>query len=305
MNDNTAAPAPHPIYGQLTVVPPDREAEAVVARMDQLNSSLKPWDFYECRLTFEVARETLRLGRLHQAEIALRAAQAAHAAAHWDVSHRSAALALAAGLSRHPALVLARLRDTRHGNELVADRWDILASAVEKRGDWTAPERLLALNLLDVPPDLREAPSDLDVPDGDDPRAHLLSIAAREARRHRDYAAALTPVDAIEREAAALGLAPDSPDLAAVNRAERSVTRRLAWFRSQFKATRRDPRPPDPGDLPASVAAEAYNARQKAKAAATPVAEPKPADPSATSPSPTPPHAGRAAPGPRPRRRRA
>ena len=157
----------------------------------------------------------------------------------------------AAGLSRHPALVLARLRDTRHGNELIAGRWDTLAAAVEKRGAWTAPERLLALNLLDVPPDLREAPNDLDVPDGSDPRAYLLSIAARESRRHRDYASALAPVDAIEREAAALGLGPDSPELAAVHRAERSVTRRLAWFRSQFKTSRRDPRPPDPGDLPA------------------------------------------------------
>ena len=101
------------------------------------------------------------------------------------------------------------------------------------------------------PPTSAKPPNDLDVPDGDDPRSHLLSIAARESRRHRDYATALAPVDAIEREAAALGLGPDSPDLAAVHRAERSVTRRLTWFRSQFKTSRRDPRPPDPGDLPA------------------------------------------------------
>ena len=250
MNNPHDAPAPHPIYGHLTVLPPDREALAVVERMDQLNSSLRPWDFYESRLTLEIARETLRLGRLHQAEIALRAARATKAAAHWDVTQRSAALALATGLSRHPALVLARLRDTKHGNEVVAGRWDTLAAAIERRGAWTAPERLLALNLLDVPPDLREAPNDLDVPDGEDPRAYLLSVAAREARRHRDYAAALTPVDAIEREAATLGLAPDSPELAAVHRDERCLTKRLAWFRSQFKATRTTPRPPDPGDLP-------------------------------------------------------
>ena len=250
MTDPNATPAPHPLYGHLTVLPPDREALAVVERMDQLSSSLKPWDFYECRLTLEVARETLRLGRLHQTEIALRAARVQHAAAHWDVTRRSAALAIASGLSRHPALVLARLRDTKHGNEVVAGRWDILAAAIEKRGSWTAPERLLALNLLDVPPDLREAPSDLDVPDGEDSRAYLLSIAARESRRHRDYAAALTPVDAIEREAATLGLAPDSPELAAVHRAERCLTKRLAWYRSQFGTSRHTPRPIDPGDLP-------------------------------------------------------
>ena len=294
MNDTHDAPAPHPLFGKLTVLPPDREAEAVVERMDQLNSSLKPWDFYECRLTFEVARETIRLGRLHQTEIALRAARAQHAAAHWDVTRRSAALALAAGLSRHPALVLARLRDTKHGNEVVASRWDTLAAAMERRGAWTAAERLLALNLLDVPPDLREAPSDLDVPDGDDPRAHLLSIAAREARRHRDYAAALTPVDAIEREAAALGLSPDSPELAAVNRAERCLTKRLAWYRSQFKATRTDPRPIDPGDLPNKMPP---NWRDPHAPRDEPVASPDRTE------SANPPKPGRASPNARRRRR--
>ena len=246
------APAPHPLFGELIVVPPDQEAEAVVARTRQWNSSLKPWDLTECWLVQDVARETFRLERIHQREIALRAAQATQAQNHWDEDRRSAAKSVAAGLSRNPAHTLALLRHTKHGCELIAGRWDALAAALETRGSWTAPERLLALNLLDVPPELREAPSALDAPAGVDPLDHLREVAADEAARHRRFARNLEPVDAIERESAALGLGADTPELAALRKEERLSTRQLAWCRSQFKSNRLKGRidPSDAGPAP-------------------------------------------------------
>ena len=243
------APAPHPLFGELIVVPPDQEAEAVVARTRQWNSSLKPWDLTECWLVQDVARETFRLERIHQREIALRAAQATQAQSHWDEDRRSAVKSVAAGLSRNPAHTLALLRHTKHGCELIAGRWDTLAAALETRGSWTATERLLALNLLDVPPELREAPSALDAPAGVDPLDHLREVAADEAARHRRFARNLEPVDAIERESAALGLGADTPELASLRKEERLSTRQLAWCRSQFKSSRLKGRI-EPGDAP-------------------------------------------------------
>ena len=252
MTPTADAPQPHPFLGDLPVTPPDQEAAAVAARAAQWESSLKPWDVVECSLVNEVARESIRLERLHQREIALRHARAAQAREHWDADRRGDARAHASRLSRHPALALAQLRRTLHGNELVACLWDTLAGALDARGAWTAPERLLALNLLDVLPALREAPSPLDAPAGADPRAHLRSVCDSESRRHRDSAAALAPVDAIEREAAALGLGPDTPELASLRKEERASSRRLAWCRSQFHGARQKHRI-DPADAPYST----------------------------------------------------
>ena len=253
MTNPADAPAHSLPLGSLVLVPPEKEAEAVVERMDQWNSSLKPWDNYECGLTQGVCRESIRLERLHQREILLRHAQAVRAANFWEEDRRREADRLATGMTRHPGLVILQLRGTRHGCELLAERWETLRDTLEARGAWTESQHLLALNLLGVPPELRDAITPLDAPAGADPLAHRLAVASAQARRHRDLAAALAPVDAIEREAARVGLGPDSPQLEGLSKEERASDRRFAFYRSQFKTSRRDPRPPDPGDLPAYI----------------------------------------------------
>ena len=238
--------------GELVVIPPEHEAEAVVARMRHWDSSLKPWDLYECRLAQGVARETIRQERHHQQEILLRHAQARRADACWDEDRRGEADRLAHGMARHPALIIPQLRRTRHGCELLAERWEMLRDSLDERGVWSAAERLLALNLLGVPPELRKSVTPLDARGGADPIDHLRTVVAAQVRRHRDLAAALAPIDALEREAARLGLGPDTPELANLRKEERASSRQLAWCRSQFKTSRPESRPPDLGDLPAS-----------------------------------------------------
>ena len=218
------APSPHLPLGRLILTPPHLEAQAVVDRIGHWNSALKPWDNYECWLTQGVSRETIHLERLHQQEILLRHAQAQRARGYWDEDRRADAESLAVGLMKHPGLVIPQLRRTKHGCEFLAEQWDALRATAEARGDWSAPARLLALNLLGVLPELRDAVTPLDAPAGTDPAAHLVAVAAAQARRHRDLASALTPVDAIEREAACVGLAPDTP--AAASPAQRGACRR-------------------------------------------------------------------------------
>ena len=237
----------------LDIVPPDHEAEAVLARLAQWESSLKPWDVYECWLLFLLARETIRMERLHQREIAARHEQALGAEHSWDEDRFNEAEALAENLSRYPAKTLAALRRFSHGCAAIIRRWETLTAALDRCGTWDAPERVLALNLLNVPRELRKSPGPLDIPDGTDPLDHLRSVAAAQIARHRDLAAALAPVDLLRREALKAGLGPDTAELAGIRQEERAADRRLAWCRSQFKTTRPAPRPPDRGDLPADT----------------------------------------------------
>ena len=139
-----ARPPRHPLLGELLVIPPKDEAEAVVGRMRHWDSALKPWDLYECRLAQGVARETIRQERHHQQEILLRHAQAMRAAASWDEDRRGEADRLAHGMARHPALIIPQLRRTRHGCALLAERWEMLRDSLDERGAWSAAERLLA-----------------------------------------------------------------------------------------------------------------------------------------------------------------
>ncbi len=253
----SSAPTPSPLpLATLRVIPPDQEAQALIDRMNLWNSSLKPWDEYELWLEQGVGQTTLHTDRIHQQEILLRHAQAQRAQLYWDYDRRADVEALAAGLMRHPALIITRLRRTRHGCELLAEHWEILQATAEARGVWSEPNRLLAMNLLGIPPELRDAVTPLDTPPNVDPKTHLIALAKAQAQRHRDLAATLTPIDATERAAAMAGLAPATPELKELRKEARGVDRRLGWYRSQFKTSRPTPRPIDRGDLPAYIPGE-------------------------------------------------
>ena len=282
----TEARSPHPILGELVVIPPESEAEAVVARMRHWHSSLRPWDLVECWQSQQIARETIRLERLHQREILLRHDQTLHAGAAWDQQHRDAAEELAGTIGRHPARVLAELRRSMHGCEALARRWEVLLTTLEARGGWTPGLHEQALNLLGVAPEWREAITPLDAPAGADPVAHLRRVAEAEVRRHHDLAAALAPIDSLGREALRLGLGPDTPALAGVRKEERDADRRLAWCRAQFKTGRSEPRPPDRGDLPNVMPSRK---REAASPSDRDFASPDASPSNPTNASPTPP----------------
>ncbi len=251
--------APRPLLNGLTIVPPEDEADALNDRIDHWTSSLKPFDLYETWLVHEVARNTLAIDRLHQREIVLRHDHAQRTSLAFDQYQRDHAEQLAAGLARHPARALFALRRFAEGCRLIARRWEMLLATLIKRGNWNASQRLQAMNLLNVPPDLRDAVTPLDSPDDTDPDTlleHLRSLAKTEIDRHNDLAVLLQPLDDRMRRAIALGLGPDTPELAALRKEQRHAERRLAWTRSQFKTSRPDARPIDRGDLPAYIPGE-------------------------------------------------
>src|SRR5262249_1805338 len=85
----------------------------------------------------------------------------------------------------------------------------------EARGDWSAAQKTLALDLLGTPPELRDGPTQLDPESGQGPQAHRAALVAAEIERLRTLQeTVLNPRDAREQLAAELGLdAPAPPPL--------------------------------------------------------------------------------------------
>ncbi len=290
---------PRPLLHGLTIVPPEHEADALNDRIDFWTSSLKPFDIYETWLVHEVARNTLEIERLHQTQIVLRHDHAQRIAVVFEQQQRDHAELLASGLSRHPARALASLRKFAQGCLVIARRWEWLHQTLEKRGSWTESQRHQAMNLLNVPPDLRDGVTPLDPPD-DDPETlqeHLRRMAETEIQRHKELAALLQPLDERMRHALTLGLGPEPPEVATVRKVQRQAERRLAWTRSQFKTSRPDPRPIDRNDLPAYIPGEwkndiPYQPNRTSSAEPPAPREPQPpsvaATPSWSAPRPSP-----------------
>ncbi len=331
MTNHQAAPeihtTPRPLLHGLTIITPENEADALNDRIDFWTSSLKPFDIYETWLVHEVARNTLEIERLHQTQIVLRHDHAQRIAIVFEQQQRDHAELLASTLSRHPARALASLRKFAQGCLVIARRWEWLRASLEKRGSWTESQRLQAMNLLNVPPDLRDGVTPLDPPD-DDPetlREHLQRVAETEIQRHNELAALLQPLDERMRHAQSLGLGPEPPEVAAIRKVQRQAERRLAWTRSQFKTSRPDPRPVDRNELPAYIPGEWKNNIPyvpNRPSPAEPFTPPEPQPPAVAvtpswstthsstlspnpQPKPNPPEPPDAPPKPNPKRRRA
>ena len=245
------APGPSPLSAHDYAAPPplvlpDEEMQAAAELAAQWNSSVRPWDAFESWLLEQVAALAMVRDRCRHHAAALRAADAHRAALCWDEDRRAEAETLAAALRRRPAEVAARLRQSRPGAELLIGRWEALARALEANGTWSVPQRRLALDLLGVPPELRDdGATPLDPAPGVEPPDHLRALAAGELERLRALAAGpLADLDTRDRADAARGLPPEgqaSPALAALRRHERSTSLQLEWCLSRFRKARPSP----------------------------------------------------------------
>ncbi len=151
---------------------------------------------------------SIRIERCEAAFHALVVDDSSRAALAWDLDRRADAAMLAGRLGRDPARVQAQLETTRHGVDLMARLWDRLIAALDAAGDWSAPERSLALDLLGLPAGLRTGRTPLDPPGPtDDLAGHLRGLAAREAARlRRNESEALAPLDDLGRRQAEAGV---------------------------------------------------------------------------------------------------
>jgi hypothetical protein len=100
---------------------------------------------------------SLRVDRCAKDDMALRAHQPERAAVAWDDDRRLDVEEIAASWSRRPALIARRLTRTRQGCEWMIERWGALRAVAEAGVAWDEAQTKLALDLLGVPTELRNA----------------------------------------------------------------------------------------------------------------------------------------------------
>jgi hypothetical protein len=229
------------------VVVPEAEAQAARERAEQWISSLRPMNAFEMGLVETVAIESVRIDRCRIEERLVRDVRARRAGACWIDERKAEVAKVGRSLGSRPEEIAAELSGTAAGCDWLTARWRMLGKALEKRGDWTAELKALALDLMGVAADLREYDSPLEAPDGDfiGEAAHLRDVVEYQlealAMRREE---ALDAIDDDLREATAMGLvATDDPTLVLLRRYETASFRRQKWALDMLHRGRQKPAP--------------------------------------------------------------
>ncbi len=234
------------------LVLPDEDMDAVRDRAEMWCSSFRPFYDFDVWLVERAAVETVRADRCRWHEAVLREGLAGRAVVFWDEDREAAAAELALGLSKKPEHVTHQLRRTKQGADWLIGRWRSLALILESRGGWDGDQRSLALDLLGVPPELRDGPTPLDPMPGREPAGWLAELSRRQEERLvalRDDV--LEALDARERQEAMAGLErrPDA-DLRRLRRYEAGCLRRLQTAVACLRARKRESMPHQPARQP-------------------------------------------------------
>jgi len=266
----------HGLAGDGTVLP-DEEAAAIARRMESwrqdyvLVTDEDHWAFEQLVVS------TVRIDQCQAQDNELRTRLAHRAAVRWDVDRRLAAEELGARLSRKPAAVSLRLKQSKHGCTWLMEQWHVLGEALETQGQWTEAQQSLVADLLGFPPELRAQTEAGNVSED------RLLVAEELERLERGRAEGLDDLDEFERLAAERGMPVDTPsEVLLLHRYEAAWTRRYHWARQQLRGKERRERGPSAvGERPG---AEAVVQTQRM----SPAPEPEPIPAPAPAPAPVP-----------------
>src|SRR5438132_3166633 len=215
--------SPDPDDNHITpAVEPDRYAD----RMAEWMEHCQPVTAEQVWFVEQIVVESVRLDRLRKRERQLIGYLARRTSLCWDDDRRLEAEILAATIGKKPALVAARLQQTRHGCELLLDRWHALGRLFEANGEWTEAQKALAFDLLGSVPDLRLG-EPWEWAGHDSPRA---LVECEVERLERLKTGSLDQLDAFERASAEQGLGIElARPLGQLNREEAASVRRFQW----------------------------------------------------------------------------
>jgi hypothetical protein len=234
----------------------DEDVALFEERADAYRRRYKPADAHEEELVGRMALDDLRSERCRVLYAVLINRHAGRACDAWDLDRRAEAEELATRLPRDPGRVSAALRATRHGCELMIERWEALGVIIGHAGGWDEAQRSMALDLLGVHPALRVGPTAADAPEGTDPVAFGVALAGSEvARLHGLKAGRLDDWDDSERELAEKGLGAElSREMMLLHRYESQIYRRFDAAHRHFLKRDRDGGAPE-GTAPAGTGA--------------------------------------------------
>ena len=216
----------HGLAGAGVVAPPADES-LIAERLVSWRPSYNPEGKEQEWLFNQLILSSVRIDRCQRDEAALRAHQSDRATLCWNDDRALDAETLGASLAQRPERTAASLRRTRQGCEWLLDRLHALDQILKSKGEWTEPQKSLALDLLGTPKDLRDL-------DRDTAQPHTLlaqEIASLEALKSQ----ALDDLDLFEQSAAEQGLDLNtSKPLALLRRYEASCLKRFQWARKQL-----------------------------------------------------------------------
>ena len=260
------------------------------ARKAQWRPEFDPRGEHEEFLFEQVVAESIRIDRCTDAYFALCRAHGLRATLQWDADRRRQADELAARLAREPHAVARRLEATKQGAELMLELWRGLSSGLERHKTWTDAQRALALDLLGVRPEFRDAATPVDPAAGDVLEIRRGVIASEVARLEALRDGVLSDLDAHDRALAEATVGAElTKPLQLLHRYEMAAQRRQqsAWRKLDAARAARTPAPapkPAPPPAPRPTPAVAPSPRPLA-----PSPEPRPTTPPAPVPVPTPP----------------
>ncbi len=149
-----------------------------------------------------IVAESIRQGRCTDAYFALCRDHGRKARLEWDADRRRQADELALKLARSPQSVARQLESTWHGAVLKIELWRGLGSSLERHQTWTDAQRSIALDLLAIHPDFRDAETPADPAEGDVLEVRRALVAAEVARLETLRDGVLAERDDHEREMA-------------------------------------------------------------------------------------------------------
>jgi hypothetical protein len=257
----------HGLTGSGTVLV-DGDDQALEERFDAYIAEFRPESPHEFVLVAEMALDDVRMKRCGTLFEIQCHEYATRAQLCWDQDRRLEAEDLAVRLRRDPGRIALRLQRTSQGCALMIERWEALGRIFRETGKWSDAQRSLALDLLGVPPELREGRTPIDARESlspDDARAFRLGVVDQQiARLTQRKEEILDPLDADERTIAEAGIGAElTPALQRLHRYESACSRRffkaLKYFTDRNR--KRKPAPaetfqaPEPYPTPESVRA--------------------------------------------------
>src|SRR5258708_22644806 len=142
----------------------DGDEQALDDRLEAYMAEFRPESPHETVLVAEMALDDVRMGRCGKLFDILCDGYATRAQLCWDQDRRLEAEDLAARLRRDPSRNALKLQRTPQGCALMIERWEALGRILRETGTWTEAQRSLALDLLGVPPELRDGEPAVDPP---------------------------------------------------------------------------------------------------------------------------------------------
>jgi hypothetical protein len=234
--------------------------------------------------------ESIRVERCVDAYFALCRDHGRRARTQWDADRRRDADEVAARLAKDPGRASRRLEETLQGSELKRELWRGLAASLERHATWTESQRSLALDLLGIHPDLRDAETPVDPAVGDALEARRAVIASEVDRLTRLADDVLAERDDAQRAMAEATLGAElTKPVQLMHRYEMAAQRREHRARQKLDAARRQRQ---------SAATPAPSPPRPVAQAPRPTAAPPARPPMLPAPVPAPPAPEREAPRP-------